>query len=271
MTARSPVLARRHTVVVHDLFVLQHPEWYSSRYVHTHAPVLRAQIRAASGLIAVSDPVAEQLRRRFPRKAIAVAPNAPSAVFRDPSRDDLPPKVQDLLRAPGVEGFYFAVGSRDPRKNFGRLVEAYGSLPPSVRRAYPLVIAGGTSAVFADYRIDSSPNVEWVGYVSDPSLAALYAAATAVVVPSLDEGFGLPVVEALTAGARMAVSDIATFRWVAGDEVRYFRPDDVRDITRVLHRMIEDDGTGLGGSRAAGRFTWAASADVIATFTRDSS
>src|SRR4051794_13677159 len=192
MTARSPILARRHTVVIHDLFVLEHPEWYSKKYVRTHAPALSAQMRTATGLVAVSVPVAEQLRQRFPRKRIAVAPNAPSDVFRRPSQGSLPIEVRDLLATPGVEGFYFAVGSRDPRKNFGRLMEAYTLLPSAVRRAFPLVIAGGSSAVFADFDVASPAGVRWVGYVEDAALAALYEAATAVVVPSLDEGFGLP-------------------------------------------------------------------------------
>jgi glycosyltransferase involved in cell wall biosynthesis len=268
MTARSPMLARRHTVVIHDLFVLEHPEWYSKTYVRTHAPVLSAQMRTASGLVAVSVPVAEQLRRRFPRKRIAVAPNAPSNVFRRPSPEDLPLGVRDFLATPGVEGFYFAVGSLDPRKNFSRLMEAYTRLPSAVRRAYPLVIAGGSSTVFADSKVVSPAGVRWVGYVEDLALAALYQAATAVVVPSLDEGFGLPVVEALTAGGRLAVSDIPTFRWVARDAARYFRPDDVADMARVLELMVDDPGTAVETNGVAARFSWAASADVIAEFSR---
>jgi glycosyltransferase involved in cell wall biosynthesis len=268
MTARSPVLARRHTVVIHDLFVLEHPEWYSTTYVRTHAPVLSAQMHTASGLVAVSAPVAEQLRQRFPRKRIAVAPNAPSDVFRRPSQGALPTEVRDLLATPGVEGFYFAVGSRDPRKNFGRLMEAYTLLPSALRRAFPLVIAGGSSAAFADSSIAVPAGVRWVGYVEDAALAALYEAATAVVVPSLDEGFGLPVIEALTAGGRLAVSDIPTFRWVARDAVRYFRPDDVADMARVLELMVDDPSTAVDTSEVAARFSWAASADVIAEFSR---
>jgi glycosyltransferase involved in cell wall biosynthesis len=228
-------------------------------------------MRAASGLVAVSDPVAEQLRQRFPHKRIAVAPNAPSDVFRRPSQGSLPQQVRDFLASPGVEGFYFAVGSRDPRKNFGRLMEAYTLLPSAVRRAYPLVIAGGSSAVFADSKVASPAGVLRVGYVEDAALAALYAAATAVVVPSLDEGFGLPVVEALTAGGRLAVSDIPTFRWVARDAARYFRPDDVADMARALELMVDDPDTTVDTHGVAARFTWAASADVIAEFSRGAS
>jgi glycosyltransferase involved in cell wall biosynthesis len=268
MTARSPVLARRHILVVHDLFVLEHPEWYSRRYVCTHAPVLAAQLRTASGLVGVSEPVAELLRRRFPGKPVAVAPNAPSEVFRNASVADLPREVGELVASRGVEGFFFAVGSRDPRKNFDRLIEAYGRLPSAVRRAFPLVIAGGGSSVFASSTVRASTEVRWIGYVDDPSLAALYTAATAVVVPSLDEGFGLPVVEALAAGGRLAVSDIPPFRWVAEDTVRYFKPDAVEDMTRVLRAMVTQPPGRVDSAALSARFSWAASADIIAHFAR---
>ncbi|NEM05940.1 glycosyltransferase family 4 protein [Geodermatophilus normandii] len=268
MTSRSPVAARRHTLVVHDLFVLQHPEWYSTRYVRTHAPVLSAQLRTAAGLVAVSEPVAQELRRLYPHAPVAVAPNAPSEVFRQPSVGHLPAAVRTLLEAPGVEGFLFAVGSLDPRKNFGRLVEAYRSLAAPLRSAFPLVIAGGGSAVFAEAGVQAAPEVHWIGYVDDPELAALYAEATAVVVPSLDEGFGLPLVEALTAGGRLAVSDIPPFRWVAGDSARYFRPDDVGDIAHALRTVVHAPGRRGGDHDLATRFTWEGSADVIADFAR---
>ena len=269
LTARSPVLARRHTLVVHDLFVLEHPEWFSEKYVRSHAPVLSAQLRTAARLVAVSEPVAGQLRRLHPEKPVTVAPNAPSDVFRSPSGEHLPKDVQRLLEEPGVEGFLFAVGSRDPRKNFGRLTAAYSTLPAAVRSAFPLVIAGGESDVFATSSVAPAAGVQWLGYVDDLELADLYATATAVAVPSLAEGFGLPVVEALTAGGRLAVSDIATLRWVAGTAARYFDPEDVDDIARVLLGMITDPPVQGDPAAVLSRFSWAATADEIARFALD--
>jgi len=266
LTARSPLIARRHTVVVHDLFVLRHPEWYSPRYVRTHAPLLAAQLRTAAGIVAVSAPVAEEIRRLHPRKPVTVAPNAPSDVFLRASAADLPPTVRRLTEAPGVEGFLFAVGSQDPRKNFAALVGAYQLLPKALRTAYPLVIAGGDSSVFAEHAVHASPDVHRVGYVLDPELAALYACATAVIVPSLDEGFGLPVVEALTAGGRLAVSDIPVFRWVAGDSVRYFDPARPESIARAVQEMVENPPGPVDAATVTSRFDWQSTSDVIADF-----
>jgi glycosyltransferase involved in cell wall biosynthesis len=266
LTSRSPLIARRHTVVVHDLFVLRHPEWYSPRYARTHAPLLAAQLRTAAGIVAVSAPVADEIRRLHPRKAVTVAPNAPSDVFRGASGADLPPAIRRLTDTPGVEGFLFAVGSQDPRKNFAGLVNAYQLLPQSLRAAHPLVIAGGDSTVFAEHALHASPDVHRIGYVSDPALAALYLCATGVIVPSLDEGFGLPVVEALTAGGRLAVSDIPVFRWVAGDAVRYFDPAKPDSIARAVERMIEDPPGPADAATVMSRFDWQSTSDIIADF-----
>jgi glycosyltransferase involved in cell wall biosynthesis len=266
LTSRSPILARRHTVVVHDFFVLDHPEWYSAAYVRTHAPVLTAQLRTARGLVAVSPHVADQVRHRFPRTPVIVAPNAPSDVFSGPSKAALPDEVRDVTATRGVRGFFFAVGSRDPRKNFDRLVAAYATLPAALRDAFPLVISGGRSEVFATSSAPESPDVRWIGYVDDDALAALYSAATAVVVPSLEEGFGLPLVEALAAGGRLVVSDIPTFRWIADDAALFFDPESATDIARGLAAAVDRPPPGATADRITARFNWDETAHRIAEF-----
>jgi glycosyltransferase involved in cell wall biosynthesis len=220
MTARSPVAARRHVVVVHDLFPITNPEWYSRTYAVTHAAALHVQLRTASVLAAVSEPVQEQLRERYPDKEVVLAPNAPADCFGrtvGPAASAPPPSRQ---------GFILAVGSADPRKNFARLLTAYERLSPDLRQAHPLVIVGGEGSQFAasGVHLQTESTIRRLGYVDDNELAQLYAAAAVVVVPSLNEGFGLPVVEALAAGAQVVASDIPAFRWVAGRSATYFNP-----------------------------------------------
>jgi glycosyltransferase involved in cell wall biosynthesis len=266
LTARSPVAARRHVVVVHDLFVLRHPEWFSKGYSRTHAPVLAAQLRTAAGLVAVSPAIAAQVRELLPHKPMIVGPNAPSESFRSPARAEMPAAVRELTEDPAVEGFLFAVGSRDPRKNFGRLTAAYASLPDALRTAYPLVIAGGESSIYADHAVARADHVLHIGHMKDPALAALYAEARAVIVPSLDEGFGLPVVEAMARGARLALSDIPTFTWLAGDSARYFSPHSVPEMAQVIRGVIEDPPPAGPPEAVYSRFSWARTSDAIVDF-----
>ncbi len=256
MTSRAPLWRRRHVLVVHDLFVLTNPEWFSRLYVWTHAPLLRAQIRSAAAVVAVSAPTAERLAR-WRRDPVAVAPNAASEVFRRRSDDDAA-----LVRRGLVHGSYFlAVGNRDPRKNFRRLTQAYGRLSAAQRSKHPLVLVGGGSAIYRDEALTWPDGAVDVGYVTDDELRALYRGARSVVLVSLAEGFGLPLVEAAVAGAAsLLVSDIDVFRWICGGHARYVDPSSTDDIAAGLRAEIDNP---QGQELDVDRFSWDASAAVI--------
>jgi glycosyltransferase involved in cell wall biosynthesis len=258
MTARAPFWRRRHVLVVHDLFVLTNPEWFSRRYVWTHAPLLRAQIRSAAVVVAVSQPVADQIAR-LRSGPVVVAPNAPSEVFQKQAA------VGDTgaLVARGLDaGTYFlAVGSRDPRKNLARLIEAYGQLSSELRSLHPLVVVGGSAAIYRNETVVWPDGAVDAGYVSDEELAQLYRGALSVVFVSKAEGFGLPIVEAAASGARgLLLSDIEVFRWICGANARYVDPSStvaIRDGLRaeIDHpQQLEVD---------IERFDWGVSASVI--------
>lgn len=259
MTARAPLRSHRHILVVHDLFVLSHPEWFSTKYVRTHAPLLRAQLKSAVAVVAVSQSVADELAV-LRTDDVEVAPNAPSEIF---GVDDGAPSA--VLRAADVKpGTYFlAVGSRDPRKNLRRLSQAYSLLDDAERRAHPLVLVGGSAKIYRDEEIDWPDGTVDVGYVEDDELSRLYRDAATVIFVSLAEGFGLPLIEAATAGATsLVVSDIPVFHWVCGDGVRYVDPTSPAAIASGLRAESQDP------SRHAidlDRFSWDASAAVIAS------
>jgi glycosyltransferase involved in cell wall biosynthesis len=258
MTARAPLWCRRHVLVVHDLFVLTNPEWFSPMYVRTHAPLLRAQIKSAAAVVAVSQPVADEIAE-LRADPVTVATNAPSAVFRI---DDDPSAV---LSASGVDpGTYFlAVGSRDPRKNLRRLAEAYSLLSEDERRAHPLVLVGGGAKIYRDEDISWPDGTVDVGYVDDDELSRLYRDAATVIFVSLAEGFGLPLVEAAASGATsLVVSDIAVFHWVCGGQVRYVDPTSPVDIASGLRAELQDPSR---HDIDLDRFSWDASADAIAS------
>ena len=243
---------------MHDLFVLTNPEWFSRKYVLSHAGLLRIQLKRAIAVVAVSQPVADQVRPMF-SGPVVVAPNAPSAAFFRSAPTD-----STALAARGLvdDGYLLAVGSMDPRKNLPLLARAYGAMGATERAALPLVVVGGGSAVFRDERIAWPSEVIDAGYVTDDELRGLYAGARAVVFPSLAEGFGLPLVEAAAAGARtLVVSDIPVFRWVCGDSATYFDPASASDVTAAIRRAAANP---LPIAIDLTRFDWNTSADAIA-------
>ncbi|WP_084073392.1 glycosyltransferase family 1 protein [Demequina sp. NBRC 110052] len=258
LTSRAP-FARRQVLVVHDLFVLTNPEWFSRKYVLTHAPILRAQLRMAAAVVAVSEPTAAEVRKRYDGEVV-VAPNAPSDVFATVEHDGTP-----TLDALGLtHGQYLlTVGSRDPRKNLAMLAQAYSLVPAPVREQHPLVIVGGGASIYRGEPIDWPSGTVEAGYVSDEDLATLYAGARAVVFPSRAEGFGLPLVEAAAAGAAaLVVSDLPVFRWICGDDAIYVDPTSAHAISAGLTAAIEERAPRIAID--LDRFSWDTSARSVA-------
>ena len=266
LTARAPLWHPRHLLVVHDLFVIDHPEWFSRKFQLTHAPLLRFQLVTARCLAAVSEPVAEQLRARRPKKPVVVAPNAPSRVFAKvlAGSDQRQLGTEVLLDHGLLTGQYLiVVGNMDPRKNLRRLAVAYGSLTDQQRAEMPLVVVGGSAAIYRESNIDWPTGTVITGYVDDDVLRELYANCRAVVFPSLAEGFGLPLVEAVVAGApRLLVSDIPVFRWICGEGAVYVDPRSVEKILAALQPERIDSILAPNPS-VASKFDWMDSASAI--------
>jgi alpha-1,3-rhamnosyl/mannosyltransferase len=143
----------------------------------------------------------------------------------------------------------------EPRKNLPRLIEAFAGLPPELRERFELVMVGARG--WALGALDSSlarhaDSVRALGFVADDDLPAVYAGASLVAYPSLGEGFGLPVLEAMAAGAPVLTSDRSSLPEVGGDAARYVDPTDVRSIRAGLAALLSDPAA-LGAMREAGR------------------
>lgn len=162
------------------------------------------------------------------------------------------------------------VGTLEPRKNLRRLLSAYASLPEFVRDAYSLVIAGGKGwgGVDLDALVQSfglERNVVLVGYVSDTQLASLYSHARCLLMPSIYEGFGLPLLEAMSFGTPVLTSNCSGLPEVAGDAGLLVDPLDESALAKGLLDMLMDDA--LHANLAAKtdlnvkRFSWSKAAE----------
>ena len=163
-----------------------------------------------------------------------------------------------------------AAGTLEPRKNLPRLVEAYRRLPAELRSAHPLVVVGALGwETGATLRALDSLGAEAIrlGYVSDAALAELYRRCAVFCYPSLGEGFGLPVLEAMAAGAAVLTSDLSSLPEVGGDAVAYADPHDVDSIADALARVLRDEAArGELGRRARERaagFSWERFAESV--------
>jgi glycosyltransferase involved in cell wall biosynthesis len=225
---------------------------------------LGVAVRRAAALVCISEATRDELVARFPaaadRAVVALLGGAPS--LRTPA-----PRLPAAVPA---RGFVLAVGTLEPRKNLPRLVAAYRRLPGELRAAHPLVVTGrlGWDAGETLDALDAlGEQAIRTGFVPDGELALLYRRCALFAYPSLGEGFGLPVLEALAAGAPVLTSDRSSLPEVGGDAVAYCDPTDVGSIARELEILLRDDArraalAAAGPARAA-RFSWDHTAAVV--------
>jgi alpha-1,3-rhamnosyl/mannosyltransferase len=217
---------------VHDLAVLRHPEWFN-RWTRTYSRVAVPRVvSAAQRVIAVSEFTRRELVDLLgvPEAKIRVVPNGIEEVFTP--------------EGPRRDGDYaLAVGTLEPRKNLPRLVEAFARLSAEVRQDRLLVLVGAlgwdTSETVDTLRRHSAL-VRELGHVDDDELRALYRGAELFAYPSLYEGFGLPVLEAMASGTPVLTSRTSSLPEVAGDAAVYVDPRDIDSIASGLGEALTD-------------------------------
>ncbi len=224
-------------VTVHDVVPWTHPETLTPRGVAWHRKVITHAARKARALVVPTRAVADQLRERVRVDVpVHVIPNGVTNLKATSKPDDLPGK------------YVLAVGTIEPRKGFELLVRA------TERLKVPLVHIGPQGWGGVDLK---APHVHLLGRVGDERLASVLAGATVLAAPSLAEGFGLPVLEAMAAGTAVVHSDDPALVEVAGGAGTVVRRGDLASLTEGLRAVLADPyHTIEAGITRASEFTW---------------
>jgi alpha-1,3-rhamnosyl/mannosyltransferase len=240
-----PILCDIPTVTtVHDLSVLVHPEWHPDDRVRWYEREFDAGRRQTRRFI-----VASEFTRREMVAHLGVGVESMDVTYQAPraSMKPQPPaelrRVRTLFALP--EQYFLYVGTLEPRKNVPGLLAAYAALPRALREHHPLVLTGARGwkieTIAQRLALHGLENdIRLLGYVPDEALPGLYAGATALVWPSLYEGFGLPPLEAMACGCPAIVSNAASLPEVVGDAGVLIDPQDVPSWTAAMQRMAED-------------------------------
>jgi glycosyltransferase involved in cell wall biosynthesis len=248
-------------VTIHDLIPLLYPEYFSLLQRLVFAVTVRLAARVARWVIADSQATAGDLRRflNLPQACVVVVPAA-----ADPAFYPRPPaEVEAARRKYGLpESYVLYLASNKPHKNLVRLVEAWARLQP---QPLPLVIAGVWDPRFPEPReraqaLGLGERVLWPGPVAELDLSALYTGATIFAFPSVYEGFGLPVLEAMACGTPVVCSNTSSLAEVAGDAALTVDPIDTVAIADALGHLLSDADLRADlrerGLRQAARFSW---------------
>ena len=243
-------------VVVFDLVAFLFPEEARSRAALIEKATIGLAIRRAAALACISEATRADLIERFPasRPKTRVIPLAADPGFRTSERNPSNGEVTSGR-------FVLSVGTLEPRKNLERLISAWQTLSPATRAGRSLVLVGPRG--WKEAGILSAARGEDIlvtGHINDEELRNLYRNCDCFVYPSLYEGFGLPVLEAMTAGAPVVTSNVSSLPEVAGDAALLVDPLNTSAIAAAIAKILDDpnlaaDLRELGATRAK-EFSW---------------
>ena len=256
-------------VSLHDLIPLLHPETSSRRYqARLFSLAAGLAVWRAGRIVVDSEATRRVVAERWPisGERIVAIPLAADEAF---GRAE-PATVEQVRRRMGLDQPYILhVGTNKPHKNLVRLVEAWANVPEPLRAGHTLVFAGPHDPRYPELSLQVERRglqgqVRFLGRVSSGDLPPLYAGAQALVFPSLHEGFGLPILEAMASGIPVACSNRPSLPEVAGQAALYFDPEQAPDMARALSRLLGEPELrarlARAGREQAALFSWSRTA-----------
>jgi glycosyltransferase involved in cell wall biosynthesis len=263
-------------LTVHDLIFRLLPGQHKPLnrwYLNLSMPLF---CRRAAHIIAISEQTRRDVVSAYgvPADKISVIYEAADPRFRPQSPEAI---AAARARYHLPERYLLSVGTIEPRKNLARLLAAFERLHAEGLTDV-LVLAGKRGWLTGEFdaALERSPSKQAVvfpGFIADADLPAVYAGAQVLVMPSLYEGFGLPVLEGMACGVPVACSNCSSLPEIAGQAALFFEPTDADDISDALRRLLRDpelqDALRGAGLRQAGRFSWERTAqETLAVYRR---
>ena len=260
-----PPVAGPSVCTFHDLSIFTWAHCHPPERVKYMRKEIAATLKRANMLITDTETTRQEVAAYFswPLDKIRAVPLACSDDFRPRDIEALIPVLTKYGLT--LQGYSLYVGTIEPRKNLDVLLDAYALLPQAVRQQWPLILIGyhGWRNEQLHARIEAAMAEGWaryLGFVEADELPLIYAGAQVFVFPSLYEGFGLPVLEAMASGIPVVCSNASTLPEVAGEAAAMCDPQDVDTLSELINRALQDEGWRelaiKKGLQQAAKFSW---------------
>jgi glycosyltransferase involved in cell wall biosynthesis len=254
----GPLTVSNQALTIHDLSPLEHPEWFRksfSTWYRLYLPILAKRVQV---IFTPSNYVKHKVSERFGIDHVVVVPDGVNTECFHPNAQ------QYVYSLP--ERFILFVGSLQPRKNLQTLLNAWDEIKDDYEDLW-LIIAGGQTNIYQTTELNPGARVQLLGYVPEAALPGLYAQATLFAMPSFDEGFGLPVLEAMACGTPVITSNGGALPEIVGDAGLICSTSNECGLAQSIRECLEDHDlyctlVGKGLERVK-EFSWQASADII--------
>lgn len=274
-TTHGSFFSKNQVITIHDVLSLKYNKTLPHQrfYFKFLLPQLIAKSKA---IIAISQSTKTDIVNLLncPEEKIHVIHNG-----YDPHRYNISENNDDAFcKEYGFKNYFLAVGPNYPHKNFEFLLNVYNKLSFEVKEQFPLVIAGGKQPYLNaikqfSAKLNLQKHVHFVGYVSEDLMPAMYREAFALIFASLDEGFGMPPLEAMACGCPVIASNSSSIPEVCGEAVLYIDPTKESSLTEAIHQLTRNKALynelREKGVRQAQKFSWRKTAESLKSLLDD--
>ena len=254
----GPLMIREQALTIHDLSPLEHPEWFRGSFAAWYRLFLPRLARRVKLIFTPSNYVKEKVERRFGVRNVLVTPGGVDPNMFHPEAKPSQPELP--------ASYVLFVGSLEPRKNLTLLHQAWHQIKNDFKDTW-LIIAGAGGPVFRSIALPEIERVGRPGYVAEEDLPGLYAHAKVCVLPSQEEGFGLPALEAMACGTPVIVSDGGALPEVVGEAGLIFKLSEPDALSAALRQTLCDEALRASlkekGLLRAKMFSWERTAELI--------
>jgi glycosyltransferase involved in cell wall biosynthesis len=243
LTNTAPVTYSNQIVSIMDMSTFINPSWFSKSFAYYYKFLIPKIAKKAKIILTISKSSKNDIFKylNVSKEKVKVIYCSVSSQFKTNKVDSA--ASSQILGKISIEkgGFFLAVSSLDPRKNFNSLIEAYLNFKnPQIK----LVIVGSKNSLFGESKLleeSLSENIIFTGYLSDDELVVLYQFALCFIYPSLYEGFGIPPLEAMACSCPVIVSNTSSLPEVCGSAAIYINPYDINSITNAMNEVSENE------------------------------
>lgn len=257
----APLFYKNKILTIHDLAFLVNPSWFSLKFRLFYKFLVPRAAKRALLIFTVSNYIKSEILEKLKvhENKVKVIYNGVGDAFLKDIRSN---------KNRSNNKYLLSVASQDPRKNLITLVRAFRELPDENIRLY---LVGGSHNSFSNnnlrHEIKKDSRIFMMGRVTDDDLLNLYQNAELFIYPSLYEGFGIPIIEAMSQGVPVLVSDIEVFKEVCGNAAYYFSPYNTMDLKKGIQCLLKDQNKRaeliMQGKIRCKLFTWESSLETL--------
>ncbi len=263
---QPPTLKAKTITTVHDLTPFLNPQWHHQKVITAHKNKMRLAAKKCFKFICVSQNTKNDLLKLFPKinpqkiEVIYEAAEEKYGKFIKLSKDLQQKKKEAIKKQYGLDKFILAQGTREPRKNLKRLIDAFVIFKKNNPKCHIELAIAGKYGWGEDVDGIKNPSVKILGFIPEKDMVALHASALCLVYPSLYEGFGLPLVKSLKVGTPIITSNISSMPEVADKAAIYIDPNSTEDLTKAITKIIKSstlrNKLTANGITQAKKFDW---------------